>query len=613
MNKVRLMVALIAVACCAWVGYGVAQGLWLQHRPVRELSTPLLEPVKSTSDFLCQFDSVSVSPLGKAIVLERGVQSYSSTVHEGRDLAFVSIPCIKKSKDWASCNSFLTGLDGIRVLNWGENASSVTLVENHAWLTSATFDADSDEPTLKISKREPVNPVAAQTRVQYGTFPQTIASLKADVDPAGQQLLGYFVLDSDPIGSIAADLNTASVFLSGSGKQYATKLLPAEAIGLRMASLTSGRWAAVGSGLRVDLETGAQNNDDYGDPVIEKQTARFLGRIAMDGFHVDPDTGENQLSLVLGQAINRALGAHPSSFLVGAAADASGVAAFVLKDWEGNKTIEIVHPNGNSQLQCGRSEAPLRANVTTRYIHMGRKHWPVLAANVSRADGAGPTVVIFSGGPAGDIGRIDFISSVRKYIQRGFNVFVIAYSGSLGMGADISERLRPGVVEALETDAEVVAEYLARRGYKDIVIHGESLGAIPAAALAKHWRSSYKLVFLAPLLKYRNPDEWVGKVSTKLKSIKVSTQRKFEQAMFGVTAETSAKLDSAIENFWLSANSASRNALFIFASDDPVSQISDMQGNTMDGRTVVTVNGIHAVISALSSTWSAVDDFLKMH
>ena len=217
-------------------------------------------------------------------------------------------------------------------------------------------------------------------------------------------------------------------------------------------------------------------------------------------------------------------------------------------------------------------------------------------------------IVYFHGGPGGTLFTQPVPRAVRELLTPGTDVIGVEYAGSLGTGSAQTRRLAIAGMPALESDARHVAQWLKRVGYRRIVILSESFGAVPAAHLSKLFPQDTRLViYIAPFLRFRSPEEWVSKTPFGPTSYK--GQVRFEKFFFGDAARRAKFGTELVKLFRDPAITAA--AHFFFAERDLVSKTTDLDEKHQREAQITILPGGHAEISASSRMWDGIGAIVR--
>jgi hypothetical protein len=137
-----------------------------------------------------------------------------------------------------------------------------------------------------------------------------------------------------------------------------------------------------------------------------------------------------------------------------------------------------------------------------------------------------------------------------------------------------------------------------------LLIAGESLGGIPASALAGMLpqKRRSRLLLVAPYLRHRPPEEWIENPVT------ARYQRRFEAVTLGLTAPKEARrFNKYMRHLY---ESVRPDSLVVFGSADRISRPNDLQVIGHPVQTAIEKTD-HRFITAFQGTWEAVAAWLK--
>jgi len=217
--------------------------------------------------------------------------------------------------------------------------------------------------------------------------------------------------------------------------------------------------------------------------------------------------------------------------------------AVLLVDSNGDRRIALIRPQGVSMRSlCGRNRfvQPSARPATDHRVRSfalneeGREEnapgRPIVMLHQKGA-AAGDAVVYFHGGPGGTMADGFFTASViDRLLTSDRDIIAVEYSGSQGGGLALTRRLADHGLRAIEEDVETLVRWLNRRNYRRVFVVGTSFGGVPALAAARDRERFDAIFFIAPLLRLREPEDWVQ--STPIPAMP-ATHLAFELAYFG--------------------------------------------------------------------------------
>lgn len=188
-----------------------------------------------------------------------------------------------------------------------------------------------------------------------------------------------------------------------------------------------------------------------------------------------------------------------------------GLLGSIWKSVDGGHHIRVETNDGSGRtINCLPASArPVHAASTESW---GTDERPLHVRRTKLRDGSRGTVVIFRGGPGGTIARGGAAGAEAAWLNRGYDTVTVEATGA--DGPEFFSRLRSDGVEALKTDAQVVARRLATELAPTdvVVVEGTSFGAIAAsetAAELDRLRGPARtgLVLFVPWFVHRDPGE----------------------------------------------------------------------------------------------------------
>jgi len=106
----------------------------------------------------------------------------------------------------------------------------------------------------------------------------------------------------------------------------------------------------------------------------------------------------------------------------------------------------------------------------------------------------------------------------------------VSYPGSLGSGYSSSTAFSDFDPKSLDSAATVLKNWITAQQYEEIVITGESFGALPAYVLAKALNSdSASTHLIVPLTQFSSSGVQLGTANTQ----SLEAQKRYERAVFG--------------------------------------------------------------------------------
>lgn len=562
---------------------------------------PLIAPFPMQEQSLCRLDAVKVSPGEKHLVFELSGRRKTSYVSAGKEIAVASTECLDSGKSLTDCSTGFQGLDGFRALQWGDGDKVLYAIENGRSLLRINFSEKFSPPT--IMERKAVNREIADTVNVYGpTAANSASAALLDIErrrldalreqPSGDVPIGVF-LAPDFSAALSFDPTSLALSVSG-GKAQTRKFTPLVQTPVLATSSTD-------AGRPVFLDTGnisLQENDDrefsataFARPVINPIDGRIDTYFLPGGLQKNLKTTSIP-PLLPHEALQ--------SF-----SQAGKVAAWITADFSGVRTYRWRTADGGGVFSCaGAAGAPSQS-----VIELGSPGWP-LAAVAAVAPSAQRTAILFGGGPAGlSASNTATFTAAQKLSRSGWNVLVVAYSGSLGAGEITANRLREKGIDALERDAESIQSVLTQwvGPQQRLLIYGESFGALPAIHLSRLLHRQHQLILVAPFIKHLDPETWVPAARTPFNRVTVESQRRAEGVLLDIP-RSKEKLDSFLRETYAQPPSHAR-ILLGFAKDDGISKITQLPPAWAEHARVVEVPGQHDFSSSQPALWRAIFDW----
>ena len=145
-----------------------------------------------------------------------------------------------------------------------------------------------------------------------------------------------------------------------------------------------------------------------------------------------------------------------------------------------------------------------------------------------------------------------------------------------------------------------------------VIVHGESFGALPAAATeALLPDEPGGLVLLVPYLKSLPPSEWVE--NTPFRPGNAEYQARWEAATLGLADErTRALFNKEVAGVY-AMRQPSRPAFLLFGASDRASKAADLPHSLTIKADTVVVKGDHGFASVWPEAWASLDAWLEKH
>ncbi|MEH6462083.1 hypothetical protein [Chitinimonas sp. JJ19] len=573
---------------------------------------PYFDAYRASSKKLCEFggEGVNLSPSGKHAVFYQDIASKTTVVGVGRRLSILNLDCAFKTGAEETCMTGAEAYKSVRALAWDKNERGLYLVENGQMLSRMVFDAQTGQG--RIGQRIPIDKQVATTSVVWGAIPSDTAETAAAYLAAGKaatmhtavpgdMLMGLFMDSHGPIGALVENFHGLDLAVLTSNARTPTAFKGVE---LPQGKLTRPLGSAglpwlSDVGIAPDMPAGAL--PPFAKPLIASNNGRLLGYFDKARLYIN-STAKGAKSLEA--AVAEALGKHPGFYIHDLATSDGSDYGLILKKVNAGKVI-VLSRSGRRFLQScpANNTAGEPTDFSLAQLSLGADDWP-LHGLMAKASGTKGLVVFFRGGPRGTIANLDS-NSIREYMDAGWNVLAVNYSGNLGTGSGVSSRLRTqGMVEAMRKDAEYTASFIRKLNPAgQLVIHGESLGGPLAKLTSDALEVPHRLVLIAPLLRLQPPEHWVGKSGTPFSPRpNLTYQKNFEAAMLGVSDQNRAASQLALDGLY-KVKSDSRLSFAAYAREDLVSQPAHGQ---FVADQVLMLRGGHDFVTAHPELWSAV-------
>lgn len=567
---------------------------------------------------LCEWPvgEVSISPAGEFVQFTQRLDSPVSLAPRVQRALFASRTCLERNGGLDRCLFLIEGLDNARPLSWSRGDRRLFAAENRASVAEFKMDPDR-QPVGRLVSRAPASRDVTDTLVTFGATSLDNAAdevrrlenaYASDGVPGGTGI-GTYVDPAGGAATLARERPSLALFSVAAGtlrplglsakaveEAWLTRAGPSQPLeffapGLA-ARLTSAGWRF-------------RPVAPLSRPVLSSATGALLG------FHTPrtlqfAEGGAGQRSLLL--ELSQHLRNRPGDVITSVAANERGDFGYVVSDSQGNNRPVLSGKLGGVRFahRCGE---PTASNAAVEIVDAGTATWPVTAISVTQPRPRG-LVIYFQGGPGAGIE--DFAGLVRPYRERGWNVLVVAYSGSIGVGRETFARLAGDAVAALRRDATAVVRYVERVAPGlPVVVHGGSFGAAPAIAtdiLLR--RRAGGLILMAPYLTSRHPREWLR--NFPLPGGDEQYQLEVEAAVIGISDESRrAALNRDLDRLFRSRGEG-RPSLLIFGRHDAISLQADAAPFFGRRNRSLLIDANHWV-SAHAETWAAFDEWVSAH
>lgn len=617
---------------------GLLIGSLFFGQPNTSPDVPSYDPYAATEDQLCIAggEGVVLSPTGKYAIFDQGIYKQTSVTQQGRRIAILDISCAVSLNSVQQCLIGMEGFESVRALAWARDEQSLFLIENNKNILRLEFFSKNNRTSARIQERIPLpNRNIGLTVMRLGYTKSISANDENESLKHGWQLalkgqnpqnhlpFGLFIDSNGSSGAFLEDQRNLQLHFATNG---IIKSIPIKSRELQTARLTTELnlpthkirdFYVVDSGILISTRDG-DTTIPFGWPFVKPIISSYDGGV-LGWFNKSEvkttqtiDHGEN----IQGE-LKRRLAVNQGYFIHSVSITKTGEFAYILKDIDGRKEIGISKNGHTIRKYChsGHDRITEKGRLTIRDIEIGETSRPLFGTLITQEKNRG-LVVFFGGGPLNN--TENYAYSIRQYLRFGWDVLAVNYSGSVGTGSNVSGRLySEGMSNALILDAEKVSTYL-NKIYRDreIIIHGESFGALPAIAVDKYINYPHRLILIAPFLRHQPPEKWANKNKTMAKffgKVNIEFQKRFEAAIIGKNAEMPSGLQ-AEQNDILRLLSSQTHVLSIFGQDDYMSSeehIPEFWKN--DTLTVKTISGIHDFITTQAETWKLINSWININ
>ena len=373
--------------------------------------------------------------------------------------------------------------------------------------------------------------------LQPGSVEEIAGSLHASLAqvssarPTGSLLQGFGFRSSGGVYALFSDADDASThaFLGGPGVDP-IRLPPLEMLedpslgkteGGEVVLTSLGVWRPVGGSAGRERTSMA---GFYSRPVTWSDSGALAGTFGERWLRLQSD---DPTSRRLTRAVFELLDQNPRAAIRGLSVNRSGRAMLNIADDQGRSTSYLldVTTGRSMSYRCAPFDEPLSSSgitflgkasetpaTLTTVISLGTAERPLFGQLLTSPTGPGRSLaVVYRGGPLSSLAFPFNRDTVEHYRSLGFDVLVVEYSGTVGAGLEITERLARSGGPGLEADAERVRRYVAASPYAFRVLHAESFGGVMALADPRRDAAVYQArVMLVPWTRWRRPGDWVS-------------------------------------------------------------------------------------------------------
>lgn len=551
-------------------------------------------------------DRVYVMPSPRVVLVSRVSSNPYAVLPKGDALDIIDTECVNAKR--RQCVIELFHPDGMRLLSRGAD-NTIFLLKGRSQIIHARVWAGTSAIYEPIEVQAIDKDIADLVATIDFTKSQSIRQelLKADqvmraafkINPSGFVLVGVYIDSSYGYVSIHERISDLRLYLNINGRLTETELIRPYAAIISIHSLNGKVLVEAPMGL---LSAG-WNDPLQSGPLFSQSSTLDYGQGSFLKEFDEVGRGHPRMCL---RAATQTIAFSRSIFqniATGDFAEPECQYAFIAKD---DKEQSFVVSTGITvPAKIGTTPENFHKKVHTFSLRSGNWSLEVTYCTFSKKR---PTsaVLYFGGGPAKL--RESSISSlsVRKWLDRGRDVFIVHYSGNQGRG-DVGRRLATNGLEAFQHDSAALLSANLLKKYRAFIVVGESLGALPAIDFAsKMPKNMAGMILIAPLLKHRDPTEWAEQ--TGFDAVNIDYQKRFELATLGPEIVSGVNvLDFSAR---LLQRTYARNVpiLAVFGSLDKVSTAQDI-GDLCTNVACVTVAASHGLTGAVPGTWEKIDTF----
>jgi len=334
----------------------------------------------------------------------------------------------------------------------------------------------------------------------------------------------------------------------------------------------------------------------YAMPLIDLTSGREIGRFGWS--EIQLGSGGRSRRIDLQPLFNQ--------LMVILDASANGDTIFALVDLEREtRLIRIRGPQIRSVQVCekrglslnGRTFPHLRAlpsgiGVARTLVRLGsdmRRAEPGLFGHLyrpTRADGR--LVIYFHGGPTQTLAQETVPPEVLQLAPLGISVLAVEYSGMLGGGVRLTQRLPDRGIRALREDMDAVATWIRTSGFNRVFYIGDSFGGVAGVIAAVDHPHLFTHIFLrAPLLTLRAPEQWVRRNDIIRGTTPPASQLEFEHTIYGGESGR-ARFNEELRSYVGRLAPSTRLTIY-FGSIDRVSQPRDLPAEFRASTSVMVI------------------------
>jgi hypothetical protein len=220
----------------------------------------------------------------------------------------------------------------------------------------------------------------------------------------------------------------------------------------------------------------------------------------------------------------------------------------------------------------------------------------------------GRLIVYFHGGPTATLAERTVPEEVSTFAAHGISVLNVEYSGMVGGGLALSERLPRLGFRALRQDVEAITAWVRGSGFRRVYLLADSFGGAPAVIAAVEHPGDYEHIFLrAPFLALRNPEQSVRRGQMLSRDPPADSQLEFERMVYG-GARGRTRFGADLQAYVQRLRPSPRLS-FYFGGIDPVSAATDLPPAFAGDRSVMILpRTAHEFVAA---DWAIRDDIVS--
>jgi pimeloyl-ACP methyl ester carboxylesterase len=578
MRQRRALAACVAVALCA-AACAAPEG---NSRPADEsLPSPAVSLVDA-ADALCSATHYALSPDGRFVASWVGRDGLPP-LYTTRTIASASITpldCLGA----ASCRSWqITQFELFDRLTWGADGQRIFVFDRLRRVHRILLNELATGP-LTYADTARLPPGLNDRLLIHGATPSRTAAdelARLSPSPLADTFLAYRpsaptewrpeIAAFDAGGLVAALVSDARFDYRRVAADGAIEgpLFPRPLANHIQPVRTTGgevRFAAAGSLLRLDDAVTIESPDPgYAQPVLDADTGAMVGWNSERNIALPENF--SWLRRRVTDALNRSESSSLRNVQVLTERDLAWVSLLHFR--EGEEFMLLGPNNTEKALRCG---IPSDDTIGSRRFVLGEGAQRLFLREWRSESTDRGVVVFFHGGPDGTLAQDNYRRDILSFVDAGFRVLAVDYSGSTGATFDLARRLSVRGIDAIRADAALLSEYLNQQSYPNVVVYGASFGSVAAAALierAPHLVDG--VVLVAPYLRYRDPSIWGGR--RQMSGRDIVYQRRFDEVFVAQpdSRRSVARWLQGLPARW----PANIRTLLVFGELDPVSQAAD--------------------------------------